>query len=353
MAEFFIAAGGVFLLSLLLAPMSEHLGLVDKPDDRKLHKGAIPLIGGIAMFTSITLAAFFFVPHSNELTWLLAACALITMTGTLDDRFNLGFRIRLMVQTVAALLLIYGANIELESLGALLGPGIGPIELGWASVPITVFAVVGMINAFNMMDGMDGLSGGLSLITAAGIFLLLGGDIADGASNILLLVMGGLSAYLVLNLHWFPRWTPKIFMGDAGSMLLGFVLTAFLIRYSQGTRAMLMPVTALWLVAVPLMDIAVTCWRRLKNGRNPFKPDRTHVHHIFLRAKLSPGKTLLMILGVQALTIAVAIGLERAQAPAALSLFGFLLVFVLYLAFIRRAFRTAKWLRRFGTPRVV
>lgn len=344
MIEFLIAFFGVFIATFSLTPVTTRLGLVDKPDERKNHVGAIPLVGGIAMFATTTLAALFFVPPSNEMTYLLAACALLTMTGSIDDRYDLHYQIRLGVQAISACLLIWGAKTSLVSLGDIFG--VGAIELGWLSIPVTTLAVIGLINAFNMIDGMDGLSGGLSLITATALYFLIGDRIADGASNILLLMMGALSAYLIMNLHLLPKWTPKIFMGDAGSMLLGFILTAFLIRYSQEPKQIMMPVTALWLVAVPLMDIFVTCFRRIKHKKNPFHADRTHVHHIFLRAGLSSRTTLIAILSFQAIAAGVGVWLQVRFQSGVISFIAFIVLFFAYLEFIKHSFKAAKWLRR-------
>ncbi len=349
MAEFFTAFIGVFVAAYILVPVSQSIGLVDKPDDRKHHTGAVPLVGGIAIFASMALASLIFVPRSADMTYLLAASALLVMTGSLDDRYHLNVRVRLAVQAISAGLLIWGAHIELLGFGTLFAPlWDQAINLHWLSVPVTILAIVGMINAFNMIDGLDGLSAGLSLITALALFSLLGTTIGDGASNILLLMIGALTAYLMLNLHWFPKWSPKIFLGDAGSMLLGLVITAFLIRYSQGTKELFMPVTALWLVAVPLMDILVTTLRRVRHGRSAFRPDRTHIHHIFLRAKLSPKTTLVLILGVQALAAGTGVLLERLQVNALWSLAGFVLLFILYLEFVKHAFQVAKFIRGLG-----
>lgn len=349
MPEFFIAFAGVLALTFALMPLSSKLGLVDKPDQRKQHKGDIPLIGGIAMFASCTAAAFFFVPPNNEMGYLLAACALLTITGSIDDRFNLHYQLRLAIQILAALLLIWGANTWLRSVGNLFATG--NIELGILGIPVTVIAVVGLINAFNMIDGMDGLSGGLSLITASALYFLIGDKIADGASNILLLIMGALGAYMIMNLHLLPKWTPKVFMGDAGSMLLGFILTAFLIRYSQGSREIMMPVTALWLAAIPLMDIFVTFGRRLRHKKNPFHADRTHVHHIFLRAGLNKRNTLILILLFQTIAAGIGIWIEIKIQRDWISFIAFIILFFVYLELTKHAFKVAKWIRNNITKR--
>lgn len=343
MLEFISAFIGVIIIAWLLTPLSAKIGLVDKPNDRKQHKGDTPLIGGLAMFASCSLAALFFVPQSADMTYLLAACGLLVMTGSVDDRFDVHYYIRLGVQALAAAMLFWGANTELTSFGNLFG--LGEIKLAWLSIPITLIAVIGMINAFNMIDGIDGLSGGLTLVSSIGMYFLIGDKISDGAQNILLLLMGALTAYLILNVHIFPKWTTKIFMGDAGSMVLGFVITAFLIRYSQETKQIMMPVTALWVAGIPLIDILVTTIRRLRHGKSPFHPDRTHIHHIFIRAGFKRSTTLLILLFTQAVCVSIGIMLQMIG-NASLSLAGFLVLFTGYLFVISKAFKVAKLLRR-------
>lgn len=344
MIELAVSFFGVFFATFVLTPLTNRLGLVDTPNHRKVHDGKIPLVGGIAMFATTALAALFFVPSSSEMGFLLAACALLTMTGSIDDRYDIHYQTRLGVQAVSTCLLIWGANTTLTSFGDLFG--FGSIQLGWLSIPVTILAGIGMINAFNMIDGIDGLSGGLSLITAAALYFLIGDKIADGASDILLLMIGALAAYLIMNLHIFPKWTPKIFMGDAGSMVLGFIITAFLIRYSQGTKQIMMPVTALWLVAVPLMDIFVTCIRRVKHKKSPFHPDKTHVHHIFMRAGFSKTTTLLLILVFHGIAVSIGILIEVLLKSPLISFIGFVLLFFAYLEFIKHSFKVSKWFRK-------
>lgn len=343
MLEILSAFFGVFLVTTVLTPLSSRIGLVDKPNQRKHHEGDIPLVGGLAMFASCTIAALFFVPASTELTYVLAACGLLVMTGSIDDRFDLHYYIRLFIQALTAVILVFGANTKLTSFGTYFTSV--DVALGFLAVPITLVAIIGMINAFNMIDGIDGLSGGLSLASTIGLYFVIGAKISDGAQNILLLMMGSLGAYLILNIHVFPKWTTKIFMGDAGSMVLGFILTAFLIRYSQENREIMMPVTALWIAAVPLLDIFVTTFRRLKHRRNPFHPDRTHVHHIFMRAGFSKLLTLLLILTFHSLMVISGVYLEY-LGNSSLSLALFVIVLILYLQFIKHSFKAAKYLRK-------
>jgi UDP-GlcNAc:undecaprenyl-phosphate GlcNAc-1-phosphate transferase len=343
MTQFLSAFIGVFLVTALLNPICSKIGLIDKPCKRKNHEEDTPLIGGLAMFASCSLAALFFVPHSSEMTYLLAASGLLVMTGSIDDRFDVHYYIRLVIQALAAAMLIWGVHNKLLSFGYI--AGIGDLTLGWLSIPITMIGVIGIINAYNMIDGIDGLSGGITLISAIGLYYLIGNSIADGAHSILLLLIGSLSAYLIMNLQILPNWTPKIFMGDAGSMLLGFIMAAFLIRYSQGEKEILMPVTALWLTAIPLMDIFVTTVRRLRHKKNPLHPDKTHIHHIFLRAGFKKETTLLVILSFQTIAVMCGIVFEK-MGSSTLSFAAFAFLFFIYQHFIGHAFKVAKFLKK-------
>lgn len=157
----FLASGFALWVMYSIAP---RVGLLDHPTERrKIHGNPVPLIGGIAIFYGLLLARMALEPP-NPQQWLfgLLGCKVLVVIGVLDDHSGLGARVRLLAQTVAALLMTLGAGVTLHSLGDLLG--FGPIELGPLAVPFTVFAVVGIINAFNMVDGIDGLAGGLVLI---------------------------------------------------------------------------------------------------------------------------------------------------------------------------------------------
>ena len=275
--SFFATTAGIYFL----VPFTHKLGLTDSPDIRKNHVGVIPLIGGIAIYTTVTVAALLFIDLSQELLLLLISCGFIVFTGALDDKYNINFRIRLIVQSIASLVMIFGVGIKISSLGNLFG--LGDVELGILTVPITVLAYLTIINAFNLIDGMDGLAGGLSFVSFFTLSLLVGARVSDSTQLILALFMGSLASYLIFNLNLIPRHLPKVFLGDAGSTLLGFAICTFLIRYTQDKKAIIEPVTAIWFVAIPLFDMLTTVFRRIKHKKSPFKPDRTHIHHILLQ----------------------------------------------------------------------
>lgn len=195
---------------------------------------------------------------------------------------------------------------------------------------VTIFAVIGVINAFNMVDGIDGLLGGLSIVTFGSISLLLLKDGQTEASYIMLVLMTIILPYVLLNLGLLGR-RYKVFMGDAGSMMIGFMVVWFLLCSSQISREPLIrPVAALWFIAIPLMDMAAIMIRRIRRGDSPFKPDREHLHHIFQRLGLSPAQTLLVICGLAVLFAGFGVYGEVMQVPEVVMFYSFLVLFGIY-----------------------
>lgn len=340
LASFF---GTVIAIAAFL-PLAKRLGLMDTADGgRKNHEGSIPLIGGLAIFSTIALLSIMFVPPSLEMTYLLIACALLAMTGSIDDRFDLSYHLRLTIQFICASIVVWGCRYKLNELGNILGTG--TVSLDFFSAFISIIAIAGMINAYNMIDGIDGLAGGLAMITIASLFYFLNGEITSGTNSILLLMLGSLAAYLLFNLGLLTDRTPKIFMGDSGSMILGFIITIFSIKYSQGEKAAFAPVTALWMVSVPLMDIVATSLRRIRQRKNPFKPDRTHIHHILMRAGLSARGALIVILTFQAASAMIGIALQENAVAEYTSFVLFLIVFGAYSYLLSHAFLITKKVR--------
>jgi UDP-GlcNAc:undecaprenyl-phosphate GlcNAc-1-phosphate transferase len=286
-----------FIASLLaiklFKPVAIEVGLVDKPNERKLHSGNIPLIGGIAIFLAVLFTSFFFLPNTIELRMYLIASAMMVFIGALDDKFDLRVRVRIVGQIIVASLMIYGIGSYIENLGNIFG--FGDVHLGTLGVFFTYFCIIVAINAFNMVDGIDGLIGALSLNTFTALAILF---ILSGQTHYVsypLIIVAAIIPYLIYNLGLFQQQTKKIFMGDAGSMFIGLSVIWLLTLGSQGENAAFRPVTALWICAIPLMDMLSIVVRRVQNGRSPFKPDRDHLHHILQRNGLTTKKTLVVI----------------------------------------------------------
>lgn len=337
---FFIA----FAILFLMRKVARRVGLVDKPSGRKLHSGNIPLVGGISI--CITIVNYLYshpgiINHAN--LYMLCICGL-TAVGALDDRFDLSVKIRMLVQALISVAMIYFANAELHSLGNLLGFGV--IELGMLGGLVTVFAVIGCINAFNMVDGIDGLLGGLSIVTfgSVGILLSLSGE--QSLSYLCLLLVVCMIPYILMNLGLVGH-KRKVFMGDAGSMMIGFTVIWLLIGASQSEgNPMIRPVTALWLIAVPLMDMVAIMIRRVKQGKSPFKPDRDHLHHICQRLGCSSKQTLVLICFIACIFACVGILGEIYNIAEYLMLYSFLILFSIYLTALVNNKELTNYIRR-------
>ena len=322
-----------FIAIKLFKPIAVDVGLVDKPNARKHHNGQIPLIGGISIFAAVLAASLLWLPNTLELRMYLIASAMMVFIGALDDKYDLKVRIRIVGQIIIASLMIYGVGGYISNLGDLLG--FGDINLGPVGIIFTYFAIIVVINAYNMVDGIDGLIGSLSLntFTAIAILFLISGN-NDYLSYPLMLATATLP-YLVFNLGFFKKYTNKIFMGDAGSMFIGLSVIWLLSMGTQGDNASFRPVTALWICAVPLMDMLAIVMRRYRKGKSPFKPDRDHLHHILQRAGLSSQQTLIAITVFSVLMSLLGVLGEYFQVPESIELMLFIVIFILYNKYAR------------------
>ncbi|RLV60397.1 undecaprenyl-phosphate alpha-N-acetylglucosaminyl 1-phosphate transferase [Parashewanella curva] len=329
--EYFLAFMGSFLFTLCgvaaLKPLAQKMGLVDIPNDRKLHVGDTPLIGGAAIFLGVLFASAIIMPLSRTFNLYLLSASLILILGILDDKCDLSVRSRLLVQVFVASILIFGANFYLSTFGFIFH--FFEFKLGYIGTVVTVVAVIGAINAFNMVDGIDGLAGALSLVTFGSLSLLL-----YKAGNhwfiLAFLFIPAILAYLSFNLRWPFKNVTKVFMGDAGSMLIGLSVVWLLVIGVESENRAFSPVTALYLIAIPLMDMAAIMYRRMKKGQSPFKPDRDHLHHIFERAGFSRRQTLVRIfLGAIVIALIGLIG-EALHVPESIMFVLFVTIFVFY-----------------------
>jgi UDP-GlcNAc:undecaprenyl-phosphate GlcNAc-1-phosphate transferase len=322
-----------FIAIKVFKPIAIDVGLVDKPNARKHHNGQVPLIGGISIFAAVLAASLIWLPNTLELRMYLVASAMMVFIGALDDKFDLKVRIRIVGQIIIASLMIYGVGGYISNLGDLFS--FGDIELGPVGIVFTYFAIIVVINAYNMVDGIDGLIGSLSLntFTAIAILFLISGN-TSYLSYPLILATATLP-YLIFNLGFFKSYSKKIFMGDAGSMFIGLSVIWLLTIGTQGESASFRPVTALWICAIPLMDMLAIVMRRYRKGKSPFKPDRDHLHHILQRAGLSSRQTLVVISIASALMSILGVLGEYFQVPESIVLALFVLMFILYNKYAR------------------
>jgi len=293
-------AEGIIALILVLAglPILRRLapkaGLVDHPGGRKRQCTPTPLVGGIAIFLAVTVTLI----SSNLFTefkgMILGGTALF-IVGLIDDRFDLQAKPRFVLQAVIVSTALAIDGVWLTSLGSLAET---ELNLGILQYPITILAILGVINAINMLDGLDGLASGVVILT---LFFILGFSIESG-SKVLLISSSLLGATLGFWLYNYRfRWRSKasVYMGDSGTIVLGFSLAyiAIYLTLPQKTTVTLEPAYLLWLFALPLWDITAVLFKRIKSGRSPFLAGRDHVHHILLNNGFNVRQTVLLIYG--------------------------------------------------------
>ncbi len=332
--ELFLVGFYSFASLLLLRKVAKFVGLVDKPNVRKLHSGAVPLVGGISICLSI-VQFLTFNPDVIEHSYLFLICiSMLTFVGALDDKFDISYKVRLIVQTLLSIGMMWVADIQLNNIGNIIG--VGDVYLGIFGPIVTIFAVVGAINAFNMVDGIDGLLGGLAIVTFSAIAILLTVSSRHGLAYLCLVFIVAILPYILMNLGLLGR-RRKIFMGDAGSMMIGFTVIWLLLGASQKpAEALMRPVTALWLIAIPLMDMAAIMIRRIRRGDSPFKPDREHLHHIFQNLGFSARQTLVLICAIASCFAGIGIYGEYRGVSEPIMFSLFMVSFILYVFIMKR-----------------
>ena len=319
-----VALAVTTLMLLLLQPVAARLNLLDHPVGRKDHAHPTPVTGGLAILAGCLVAFLAVQAGSDALRAFCMAATLLVAVGLYDDMHDLRWYWRIVVQALAALIVIQWGGVRVEQIGPVFG--LDEMSLGWLSVPFTIFAVIGIINAVNMIDGADGLAG---LLVLAALVMLAAAAVYAGNVQLaerVSVVSAALAAFLAWNLRFPWRTRAKVFLGNAGSALLGLVIAWVSIRLTQNTGHPVNPVLALWLLPVPVMDCLVLIVRRLQQGRSPFSAGRDHIHHFMLDAGFGPTRAAVYLAGFSLLC-----GLAVGQAmrldvphPMLLALFGLL-----------------------------
>lgn len=335
-----------FLLIDYLRRRALATGFVDRPSGRKRHRGEIPLVGGLGIFLSglLSLLAFGLVLNEVFLSLFIAG-GVVTLIGAMDDYGRLPPWPRLVAQILAALLLAVGFGVMIENLGVL-WPGTAPVALGALAVPFTVFVVVGVINAFNMLDGADGLSGSVALVAIVAMGCIAYDQNQLAMLRLLMLLASGLLAFLLFNLRLPGTDRARVFLGDAGSMFVGFSMVWFMIGLSQPPQHSMAPVVAGWLLMVPLFDTVYQIIRRLVTGRSPFGADRRHLHHYFLSIGFTVNQTVVAIFALSIAGAAIGLAGHFLAVPQWLLAWGFIGAFGLYCAAMSWAWRRSPRLAR-------
>ncbi|MCQ6561892.1 glycosyltransferase family 4 protein [Paenibacillus mendelii] len=308
MAVGFLYAIGFIIslcLALVLTPfvikLAYKVGAIDKPNHRKVHTKIMPRLGGLGIYAAFVGGYFAikpFLPEGllrnydvNLINALLTGGTIIVIIGALDDRFELSAKVKLLGQIIAACVVVLGFGIKIDLLNIPFGETMQPIA-SWISIPLTILWIVGVTNAINLIDGLDGLAAGVSGI-AIGTILVMAAFM--GFAPVILLsaiLLGGVIGFLVYNFH-----PAKIFMGDTGSLFLGFGLaTLSMLGFKQVT--MVSFVTPLLIIGVPLSDTFFAIVRRWINKKPIFAPDKGHLHHCLRELGYSHRRTVLIIYGI-------------------------------------------------------
>lgn len=275
--------------------------IMDVPGDRKVHAHPVPRVGGIAFAVAACLSIAWWAPKDHRTLSVLFGSLVILGFGVWDDRVNLGYRTKLVGQLLASLAVVFVGEIRFHDM-----PFVLDIAMpAWAGIPLTLLFLVAVSNAVNLADGLDGLAGGLSFLSLCGIAYLA---YLSSDSMVLILTvpfLGGLLGFLRYN-----TYPAKIFMGDGGSQLLGFIMGVLAIVVTDSTRGPFSPSLTLFLLGLPFLDTLGVFGQRLAEGRSPFVGDRTHVHHKLLAIGLSHFEAVTVIYAIQAGMVGLAYALR-------------------------------------------
>lgn len=259
---------------------------LDVPDRRKVHRTPVPRLGGIGILVGFAAAMIFMGP-GREAVSLFIGALIIFAVGLIDDLKNINWKYKMAGTVIATSITVFYGGIVLDNLGDLFGAG--PVRLGILSVPFTFFCVIGVVNALNMIDGLNGLAGGLSVIMLGVIafFAYLSGS--GPFVYVAVALIGSLAGFLVFN---YPKGS--IFMGDSGSNLLGFALAICSIALFR-TKLPSEPMVPVVILSLPIFDTVRVMVGRMRKGKSPFYPDKTHIHHILTRVGVRSRKAVLVL----------------------------------------------------------
>lgn len=281
-----------FVMAILITPLVRRfaylIGAVDHPNARKVHMRPMPRIGGLAIFIAFLIGYALLLPASRYNDAILIGAVVIILTGLIDDRFQLSARVKLMGQMIATVVVLHsGMRIEMINL-----PFDQQLYLGSWSIPVTVLWLIGITNAINLIDGLDGLAAGVSSIALGTIALLA---IIQGNVYLTMMALLLLASTLGFLVHNF--YPAKIFMGDTGALFLGYMLAVFsLIGFKNVTLFSL--VVPVLLLGLPISDTIFAIVRRLVQGRPPMSPDKSHMHHQLIDMGFTTRQAVLLMYGM-------------------------------------------------------
>lgn len=323
MKTYLLALSISLIISWILTPFVKKLafkiGAVDRPNARKVHHRIMPRMGGLAIYIGFMAAAVTCMELTRDVVGILLGGTVIAIVGILDDMFQLAARVKLVGQIIAALVPVcFGVRIEWLN-----NPCGGYFYLNYLSIPFTVFWIVSFTNVVNLIDGLDGLAAGVSAIASVTVIMVALQQGLYPVAVITAALAGGIIGFIRYNFN-----PATIFMGDTGSLFLGYMLAAISIFgavKSAATIALLVPAIALGL---PIMDTAFAIVRRYKNGRPIFSPDKGHIHHRLLAMGFSQRQAVIFMYLISAGLCLTAVLLTEMEGIYAIALLVFLLAVI-------------------------
>lgn len=328
---FLMALGFSFALTPVNIHLSRMFGFVDIPkDNRRMHNKPIATVGGVSIFLASVAAMALFGPRDAKLWWFLGGALVIVMTGIVDDRWNLPPKVKLLLQIAAAILPVVG-GYRIQVLSNPFVPG-DVWHLGWIGIAFSIVWIVGIVNALNFVDGMDGLSCGLAAISAFTFALATKSEVLSPAMSLVL--AGSCLGFLPYNFH-----PAKIFMGDTGAMFLGYTLALISIDgvlKSVATMSLLVPV---FFLALPVFDTLFAIIRRTINKKGIMSADKGHLHHRIVARGYSVPQTVLMLYALSGLFSTIGILISKIPPGLALILTGLMFVMIVVLGVIFGMFK--------------
>ena len=304
------------LILFFLRKLAPRVNLIDIPGGRKTHDLPTPIIGGLSIYLTLIVAVAINHDWASDAGMIVCWAGLIVFVSCIDDIMHVSWPIRLIVQVVSSIGLVLSSGIKVTYIGTY--PIIGPIELDHLSVAFTVFSIVGLINAYNLIDGIDGLFGTillLPLLALMGISYWLSGKV----DYYHFLIFSSLIIFLSLNCSKNENY--KIFMGDAGSTGLSFIVAFFAIDIIETNKTILSPPLALWLFLIPISDMVLTVINRLIEKKSIFEASNIHIHHTLTMVNNSNNKSLLILGLVSLISIIIGVALNQLSDFTSLTIF--------------------------------
>lgn len=323
-----LAALGALIISLILVPwvgrLAVKIGAVDKPNERKVHTKIMPRMGGLAIYISFFLVLFLTQEVSRQLIGLFLGGTVLVIVGIIDDKMDMPAKVKLVGQIIAACIVVaFGVRVDFVT--SFLHEE--PMLLSIFSIPATVIWIVAIINAVNLIDGLDGLAAGISTIAATTMAIVgyLSGQYLMAAMAMILI--GATLGFLKYNFH-----PASIFMGDTGSMFLGYNLAVFAVLGFAKSFTLLSLATPILVLAIPILDTLFAIVRRKLNHMPIFKPDKNHLHHRLLHYGFSHKGTVLIIYIVSAFFALCGLMITYLDSRQGVLLLAFLAIFIIYFA---------------------